>query len=153
MAELEIAKTMTKRQISRKRWRDKNKEHRNAYNRTKYALDPAFFLARNAKSKKNIDWRSRDRNTMLIRNYGITLKEYNIMFTKQNGVCDICNQPEISVTRWDPDKIKSLAVDHNHTTGVVRGLLCGKCNTALGIFNDSINELEKAINYLRRHNE
>lgn len=66
---------------------------------------------------------SRDRNSFLKRNYGITLEEYNGLLKKQNGGCAICGAKP---------KTRSLNVDHNHKTMWVRGLLCHLCNRALG---------------------
>ena len=79
---------------------------------------------------------ARDRH--YLRNYGITLREYNNMLVKQNGVCAICEQ---SCT-------KELAVDHDHCTGKVRGLLCKNCNLGLGHFLDNTSYLNSAIKYL-----
>lgn len=78
----------------------------------------------------------------LKQNYGITLEQYNQMLEQQNGVCAICGKPEAI-------KNRRLAVDHNHKSNKVRGLLCNHCNTALGKFNDNIITLEKAIDYLK----
>ena len=153
MSAVEVTKVMTKRQISRKKWKDKNKEHTNAYNKKKYAENPEQFKSRMTKHKENFDWKSRDRNTTLVREYGITLNEYNTMLAKQGGVCAICNQPETAISRWNPSIIKNLSVDHNHITGKTRGLLCGQCNTAIGRFKDDINILQLAINYLRRFDD
>ena len=63
----------------------------------------------------------------------------------QEGLCAICGLPETD---------KRFCVDHNHKTGVVRGLLCANCNKGLGHFFDSIESLEKAKSYLlkRRSN-
>lgn len=61
----------------------------------------------------------------LKRKFDITLEEYNTMLTEQDGVCAICKAPPD--TRW-----KRLAVDHDHLTGKIRGLLCMTCNTMLG---------------------
>lgn len=78
----------------------------------------------------------------LKRKFNLSLDEYNQMFTKNNGCCYICNRHQTSFkTR--------LAVDHCHTTGKIRGLLCSPCNTALGSFKDNIDILNKAINYLK----
>ena len=83
-----------------------------------------------------------DRKSALKKNYGITLKEYEILFNKQNGVCAICHKSET--------RTKYLCVDHNHGTGEIRGLLCTKCNLALGYINDSILLLEEMIKYIKR---
>lgn len=72
--------------------------------------------------------------------YGITHEEYDALLKMQGGVCALCGRPP---------KTRSLAVDHDHSTGVVRGLLCLPCNTALGKLGDSIETLERAIDYLR----
>lgn len=74
--------------------------------------------------------------------YGITLNEYNLMFSEQKGCCKICGTHQSELK-------KSLAVDHCHTQGDVRGLLCQNCNTALGLFKDNIKALENAIEYLK----
>jgi hypothetical protein len=79
------------------------------------------------------------RNTTLIRKYGITLSQYNEMLASQNGVCKICGEI---------DKTKSLAVDHNHITGKVRGLLCSKCNTSIGMLHDNTEVAKNLIQYL-----
>lgn len=71
--------------------------------------------------------------------FGLTPEDYQEMLAQQNNVCAICGRR---------DRNKSLAVDHNHTTGKVRGLLCGRCNTGLGQFQDDIRLLASAIVYL-----
>ena len=63
------------------------------------------------------------------------------MFEKQGGCCAICGGVNVNGRR--------LAVDHEHETGKVRGLLCDKCNLAIGLFDD-INNLASAIKYLSR---
>ena len=67
------------------------------------------------------------------------------MLEKQGGVCAICQRPERKVVRGT---IASLAVDHSHSTGEVRGLLCSSCNTALGLFGDDPARLSQAIAYI-----
>ena len=81
--------------------------------------------------------KQRYKEQRLIRNYGITLKQYNKIFNQQKGVCAICEQDS------------KLYVDHNHSTKRVRGLLCNNCNNGLGRFKDNINFLENAIQYLK----
>lgn len=69
--------------------------------------------------------------------YGITKQQYDDMLIAQDGNCAICTLP-----------MTQPHVDHNHKTGVVRGLLCFKCNTALGKFQDNVANLKRAITYL-----
>lgn len=76
--------------------------------------------------------------------YGITLEEFNKMNEEQNGLCAICKKPE------NPSLCDSLSVDHNHTTGKIRALLCRKCNSLLGLANDNALHLRLAADYLER---
>lgn len=84
----------------------------------------------------------RERN--LQRAFGIGVEEYNDLLKAQGNCCAICNKDESLFTR-------RLAVDHCHTTGKVRGLLCIYCNTALGKFEDNETLLQAAIEYLKRN--
>lgn len=84
------------------------------------------------------------RDKALKYNFGITLAEYNCLFALQKGCCAIC-------LRHQSEFKKGLAVDHCHETGKIRDLLCSRCNPLLGLAKDSIDVLEKAIAYLRRH--
>lgn len=77
--------------------------------------------------------------------YGITAAEWLALSEQQDHVCMICKQTETALFRGT---IKRLATDHCHTTGKVRGLLCQKCNTGLGNFNDDTQLMLNAINYL-----
>lgn len=82
------------------------------------------------------------REYMLRRFYGITLHDYNCLLVFQNHTCAICDKPE-------PGR-RCLAVDHDHKTGAVRGLLCTRCNQALGFFRDDRHILNRAVEYLTR---
>lgn len=66
--------------------------------------------------------------------------DFEVLFAEQGGTCAICELPEISG--------RSLAIDHCHETGRVRGLLCNRCNRALGLMKDDPERLLRAINYL-----
>jgi hypothetical protein len=77
--------------------------------------------------------------------YGVSAEQYKEMHDRQRGLCLICGGPETGQYRG---KVKSLAVDHCHDTGVVRGLLCGRCNTSIGKFNHDPALLRAAIEYL-----
>jgi len=81
------------------------------------------------------------KNSELKKMYGITLEDYNKMSSSQKHVCKICGDDEPYNT--------SLAVDHCHATGKVRGLLCSNCNRALGFMKDSVEILQNAIKYLK----
>lgn len=85
------------------------------------------------------------RNAQLKRNFGISQAEYDALLVAQGGVCAICLSGEPG-GRYGA----TFSVDHDHRTGVVRGLLCQRCNMALGQLEDDIGRLEAAITYLRR---
>ena len=73
------------------------------------------------------------------RKYGITYEDFLEMRDKQGGVCAICG---------GDNGDKHLAIDHCHTTGKIRGLLCNNCNTAIGMLQDDPTLLNKAVEYL-----
>lgn len=78
--------------------------------------------------------------------YNITQEQYDQMLQVQHGVCACCHQPE---TVTQNGELRRLCVDHCHITGKVRSLLCHKCNAGLGQFNDDIQQLSDAIEYLK----
>lgn len=94
----------------------------------------------------------RRKNKSIIKNanlkyyYGITFEYYEFMLNKQQGKCAICQNFPKSLTK--NGKLKDLAVDHDHKTGKVRGLLCTSCNRGLGNFYDNKDLLIKAIEYI-----
>lgn len=77
--------------------------------------------------------------------YGITTEEYEVMLLEQGNVCAICLKPESR--RTGKETIDKLSVDHCHETGVVRGLLCHKCNSGIGFLGDNAENLPRLINY------
>jgi len=81
--------------------------------------------------------------------YNLLIEDYQNMINTQNNLCAICSNPETAIDNYE-GKIKSLAIDHCHTTKKVRGLLCSRCNHALGLFKDNIENLKKAIEYLEK---
>lgn len=84
------------------------------------------------------------RRSVLKRTYGITAERYDQMLRAQAGACAVCKHPPAKKTRQS----KSLAVDHDHATGEVRGLLCGRCNTALGLLREDPANIVALFNYL-----
>lgn len=95
----------------------------------------------NGKSKTKEQYRKAD----LKKSYGITLEEYDKMFQEQGFVCKICNRPK-------PEGAQNFHVDHCHTTGAIRGILCPSCNHLLGNARDNIEVLDNAIKYLKGSN-
>lgn len=83
-------------------------------------------------------------------NYGITYVDYLRMFEEQGGVCACCGEQESGIHNRGKEAVRlTLAVDHDHSTGEVRGLLCTKCNKAIGLLGDNITGVEKALTYLK----
>jgi hypothetical protein len=80
------------------------------------------------------------KNNHLLKTYNISLKDYKEMLNNQYGLCAIC---------FSKDKRK-LAVDHNHKTGKIRGLLCQRCNQGIGMFQDNYELLINAIKYIKK---
>lgn len=83
--------------------------------------------------------------------YGLELDAFNAMAEQQQWSCAICRTP-LAMQPGSPCRDKSVAVDHCHQTGEVRGILCNMCNVGLGSFADSTARLAAAINYLRQSN-
>lgn len=100
-------------------------------------------------SKKNKEWR--DSNKHKLRDlayrtkFGISLEEYESKLEAQNHRCAICGTHQ-------KDSSMNFAVDHNHTTNEVRGLLCGQCNVAVGMVKEDITVLTNMISYLIQYN-
>ena len=112
-----------------RKWQKENKEHRRKQQRE--------WRKTNGGKKKYL-------NSHLKHLYGITLVDYNKMFEEQQGVCAICKQPEIN---------RRLGIDHNHSDGTVRALLCRKCNYLVGIVESDFWGLEDKIKeYLEKNN-
>jgi len=112
-----------------KKWQKKNREKVLAY-RKKYAEKHPQIV----------------KNGQLKNRFGITLVEYNQFLHKQNNKCALCFIDQQNCS-------KAFAVDHNHITGKIRGLLCHPCNVGLGCFKENLLVLENAINYLKKWKE
>ena len=106
----------------------------------------------NEYQKKHVDaTREHKRKYNLKSKFGLDAEWYYETLEKQGGCCDICGdkQNTTRITERTPDP--RFAVDHNHDTGKVRGLLCCRCNRTLGLFEDNTDSIERAIDYLERH--
>jgi len=93
------------------------------------------------KAKDPKAWLEAKRNAYYKNKYGITLQD-KVNLIEQGAVCEICGS--------ELTNVRTAAVDHSHARGHVRGLLCNKCNTGLGKFNDDLELLDKAMKYLIR---
>jgi hypothetical protein len=91
--------------------------------------------------EQRLDRQKRAQRTYTAKKFGLTKDCLDKMYEEQDGRCAVCGITE-------EDHGKYLAIDHCHTTGKVRGLLCMPCNTGLGNFKDRIDLLEKAKEYL-----
>jgi hypothetical protein len=93
-------------------------------------------------SGRNIEkLKQRDKLYNLKRKFNMGLEEYNTLLSQQEGHCATCDKTKSS-------NGKSLAVDHCHVTGKIRGLLCNECNTSLGLLKESVDVLNNLICYL-----
>lgn len=99
------------------------------------------------KNKKRIDKKILQGH--LRRSYGISLDNWNELFVRQNGVCAICKKPE---TRFSNKSrtTQRLCVDHDHNTNQVRGLLCHRCNSTIGLMEENTDRLSGILEYLNK---
>lgn len=119
---------------------------KNSRHRARYAANPEVHLKRGRayraanperirhyaekrRGTRTAEYRRRD----LMRKYGLTLEEYEMMSAQRKGCCDVCQLPERARRNG---RLKSLAVDHHHRSGEIRGLLCSACNTQLGFLEN-----------------
>ena len=104
--------------------------------------DPEGF--NEEKRKHYLKYKEGYRHRQLNRHFGIGIDEYNLMYVSQGGLCKCCgvHQSEIKL---------GLAVDHCHTTKKIRGLLCGSCNTAIGLVKENKYTLSTMIRYLEEN--
>lgn len=86
-----------------------------------------------------------EREHSLKRSYGLSVAAFNAILVKQNHCCAICKKHESQASKG------TLFVDHCHTTGKIRGLLCNTCNTGIGLMKDSCQLLINAIEYLSKN--
>ena len=134
----------------------KTKSIRWFYNATRRGRKEKQYACKTCQLKQTRRWQNsltseekriaRRRETL--RQYGMTLEDYDRMLEEQNGVCAICCEPEVQITKGT---VPRLAVDHDDETGRVRGLLCAQCNQGIGKFKHRCDLLFRAISYLKQH--
>lgn len=135
--------------VGRARWSDPVKyAHHKKNTRDLYHAKREEILAK-LRAKRISDpegFRRIDFARKLREHYGIDIADYEHHLELQCGVCKICKELPPTGSR-----VKRLSVDHCHSTGHIRGLLCSKCNAGLGQFCDNTELLAKAIEYLREN--
>jgi hypothetical protein len=117
-------------------YRETHKEQISGYARRKWRTDPDH------REKHRVRTRRSQRKMVFKRVYGISLEDYDVMFERQGGACAICKRTGLT-----------LCVDHCHLTGEVRGLLCIRCNSAIGFCSDDPALLQTATDYLQAARE
>jgi hypothetical protein len=141
-------KAMLYNALYRKNHAVQQKAHR-AANREKYsAYSKAYGAANREHLCKSMKiWREKNRTRLmearLMREYGISIDVYNDLLERQSGACAICGCPN-----WRGSEPR---VDHDHSTGKVRGLLCRNCNLVLGMIGDDPKTAQGIVEYLRHH--
>lgn len=118
------------------RWREQNPERAKEHGQDTYKRNRSKVIERSKKWKEDNPEKARD---IQLKKYGITAKDYDSRLEEQKNLCAICR---------DSRGKRNFHVDHDHSTGKVRGLLCGNCNVALGLMRDNPEFLEAAISYL-----
>lgn len=123
---------------------EERKARKRVRDQERYSTDPEYRARkrRQAKETRLRDPR-RHTSTRMKRDYGITLDEHEALLAKQNGKCAICRTD-------DPGRGKRWNVDHCHTSGEIRGLLCVGCNFLLGHAKDNVEVLIAAAVYLEK---
>ena len=130
-----------RKNLRAKKWRENNLE-RDKANRLRFYKKNREIILQRCKTS----YRDRRRAYVLGYNHGISADDYEKMFLSQGGVCAVCKNPPtgkgIEV---------HLHVDHDHSSGSVRGLLCGRCNKALGLLKDNPDSIMALYLYLESY--
>jgi hypothetical protein len=123
-------------------WRLKNPERSKANAERTYQKNKDRVLTRSkVRYQENKEELKKQFKIRRIEQYGISVKQFEEMFAKQDGKCAICADSFTGTP----------CIDHNHNTGVVRQLLCRSCNTCLGSIKENIKILNSMIDYINRH--
>ena len=117
---------------------DKGKEWKKEYSKTKPYRD-----TQNRWVTKDYEKNKEKYHGYNLKKYGMDRERYQTLLVEQKYCCAICNQHQDNLNQ-------KLAVDHNHETGIVRALLCGPCNTSLGLLKEDRDIMKNMINYIER---
>jgi len=132
---------ITCRKAYMKTYREENNYNKLYYEKNK-EKDKKRCLENYYKNKDDPSKKLKWRESQLKIKYNLTIDDWNLMYEEQDYLCAICKTDE-------PKGNGLFHVDHCHSSGKVRGLLCHHCNVALGSFKDDIEVLERAIRYLK----
>lgn len=110
-----------------------------------YAKDPQKVI--NRVRRDRLANPEKMRGTKLKQTYGLSLENWNKLYAEQNGVCAVCRKPESTIWRG---RVVNLAVDHDHETLEVRGLLCTKCNRSLGLMDENVDRILSLAEYIKK---
>lgn len=151
------AKNKAKRSETAKKWRAKHGAKYDAGKRVKTAENTAKLQAAKRKWERENPEKVRDQQirralrAMQVKlanhlrfHYQITIEDYKALLIRQNGQCAICLRDKGN------DRGHRLHIDHDHATGLVRGLLCSRCNSAIGYFDEQPVRLRRAASYIEK---
>lgn len=129
------------RKISREAWKSRNPDKVRLHKKREHSKNHQNYLDYQRSSRRKELWFK----WKLEKQFGITVEDFEILYESQLGKCAICRN------KLDCGKCsnKRLHIDHDHKTGAVRGLLCFRCNTGIGSFGDSVENLQRAAEYLQ----
>lgn len=139
--------------------RDNNRSEFNEKQRLKREANPELFaLEYKYRYEKSVIIKGKDalNEGNKARKFGLSIEEYQKIFSDQNNRCAICDRPETRIFKdriSKEMKVAKLCLDHDHVSGKIRQLLCHDCNTGIGKFKDDIQNLQSAIEYLKRHED
>ena len=118
-----------------RKWRNRNHDKIVQYRKTYATKNPLKVQEKNFRTK-----------IFFLRKLDLTFEQFNDLLVLQKGLCAICDKPESSVHQSGTKRL--LSIDHDHDTNKVRGLLCKKCNTAIGMLGDDPKLVMRAYEYL-----
>jgi len=132
------------------RHREKEQKRNRERMRKRYAADPELHRQRSREWRKSNPEKAKrlSRNGTLKHRYGVTSEWYDTAFKKRDGKCDLCRR-QMERAGTGVGRMQVLHVDHCHVARQVRGLLCPECNMGLGKLGDTVETLQRALNYLQ----
>jgi hypothetical protein len=130
---------------SAKRWYADNKVAKQAYDKQRRSVKNARRRADFAENPHKYNT-PMERLKRRLKQYGLTVAEFEAMFEAQGRRCACCKTDKLKGN-------KGWCVDHDHASGLVRGILCGLCNTGIGALGDNVEGVRRAVEYLQRANK